>query len=82
MKDFEDECKGNYRLERVNRLLHELRYEVTRAVMERDLEELFSEFFIPINFHNQYKTVRCRFEVSAHTGFGGYEKHVGLKVVK
>lgn len=82
MSDFDEECKGNYRLERINRLLHELKYEITRGIIERDLQELYSEFFVPINYHNQFKTVRCVIDVRGHTGFGGYEKHTGLKVVK
>lgn len=80
--DFDELCKGNYRLERINRLLRELEYEVTRGIIERDVEELAFQFFVPMNFHNQYKTARCSFEITAHTGFGGYEKHTGLKVVK
>lgn len=27
----------NYREERINRLLHELKYEITRGIMERDI---------------------------------------------
>lgn len=80
--DFDELCKTNYRLQRISRLLHELEYEVTRGLMEREVEELGFQFFVPINFHNQYKTVKCSFEITAHTGFGDYEKHTGLKVVK
>lgn len=43
--------KPNYRMERVERLLEELRYEVTRGMMEGDFpdETMGFRFYIPIS---------------------------------
>ena len=38
----------NYRMERITRLLHELRYEVERGLMEREIDETLKfEFIYP-----------------------------------
>ena len=40
----------NFRQERIEKLLHELRYEVERGMMERDIpEEMGFRFYVPIS---------------------------------
>lgn len=42
--------EAQYRKERIERLLHELRYEIERGIMENEIEEHLSfEFIIPIS---------------------------------
>lgn len=41
---------ANYRQERIKRLLHELEYEVTRGIMEREVdEEIGFRFVVPLS---------------------------------
>lgn len=52
----------NYRKERIERLLHELRYEITRGMMERDIEEEMGyRFIVPISKHFSQGVVDCEF---------------------
>jgi hypothetical protein len=46
-----DEEKPNYRMQRVERLLEELKYEVTRGMLEGDLpdETMGFRFYVPIS---------------------------------
>lgn len=55
--------KPNYRMERVERLLEELRYEVTRGMMEGDLpdETMAFSFYVPISKAIPDGTVFCEF---------------------
>ena len=40
----------NFRMERIEKLLHELRYEVERGMMEREIDETISyQFYVPIS---------------------------------
>jgi hypothetical protein len=40
----------NFRQERIEKLLHELRYEVERGMMERDIDETMGfRFYVPIS---------------------------------
>ena len=40
----------NFRQERIEKLLHELRYEVERGMMKRDIpEEMGFRFYVPIS---------------------------------
>jgi hypothetical protein len=52
-----------YRQERIERLLHELRHEVTRGMMEGDLEheEMGFRFYVPISRSIQDGMVFCEF---------------------
>lgn len=52
----------NYRMERVERLLHELRYEVERGIMENEIEEEIQfRFYVPVSRRLKNGTVFCEF---------------------
>lgn len=52
----------NFRQERIEKLLHELEYEVTRGMMEKDIdEELTFRFVVPISSKIPDGVVFCQF---------------------
>jgi hypothetical protein len=52
----------NFRQERIEKLLHELRYEVERGVLERDIPEVISfRFYVPISNSIPDGVVFCEF---------------------
>jgi hypothetical protein len=52
----------NFRRERIDRLLHELRYEVERGMLERDIDETISfRFYVPISNAIPDGVVFCEF---------------------
>ena len=52
----------NFRRERIEKLLHELRYEVERGVLERDIdEEMGFRFYVPISNKIPDGVVFCEF---------------------
>lgn len=52
----------NFRRERIEKLLNELRYEVERGMMERDLdEEMGFRFYVPISQKIPDGVVFCEF---------------------
>lgn len=52
----------NFRRERIEKLLHELRYEVERGMMERDIdEEIGFRFYVPISNKIPDGVVFCEF---------------------
>jgi hypothetical protein len=52
----------NYRQERIERLLHELEYEVTRGMLEGDIpEELGFRFIVPLSRKIPDGVVLCEF---------------------
>lgn len=52
----------NFRKERIEKLLHELRYEVERGMMERDLDESMGfRFVVPISRQIPDGVVHCEF---------------------
>lgn len=54
--------KPNYRFERIERLLEELRYEVTRGMMEREVdEEIGYRFTVPVSNKIEGGVVWCEF---------------------
>lgn len=54
--------KQNYRKERVERLLHELEYEITRGMLEGDLDEHMSfRFIVPVSKKMANGVVHCEF---------------------
>lgn len=53
------------RMERINRLLHELRYEVERGFMESEIDERIGyEFIVPVSRQLSGGVVYCRFETT------------------
>jgi len=54
--------KTNFRQERIEKLLHELRYEVERGMLERDIDEsLGFRFYVPISNQIPDGVVLCEF---------------------
>jgi len=52
----------NFRRERIEKLLHELRYEVERGMLERDIdEEMGFRFYVPISNKIPDGVVFCEF---------------------
>ena len=52
-----------FRKERIEKLLHELRYEVERGMMENEIEETLGfQFVVPISRSIPDGVVACRFE--------------------
>jgi hypothetical protein len=52
----------NFRKERIEKLLHELRYEVERGMMERDIgEEMGFRFYVPVSNKIPDGVVFCEF---------------------
>ncbi len=52
----------NFRMERIQKLLYELRYEVERGMMEREVDEhLGFRFIVPISNTIKDGVVQCEF---------------------
>ena len=52
----------NFRQERIEKLLHELRYEIERGMMERDIDETMGfRFYVPISQRIPDGVVFCEF---------------------
>ena len=52
----------NYRQERIERLLHELQYEIERGMMEREIDEsLAFRFYVPVSQSIPKGVVFCEF---------------------
>ncbi len=52
----------NFRRERIEKLLHELRYEVERGMLERDIDETMGfRFYVPISNVIRDGVVFCEF---------------------
>ena len=54
--------KDNYRLERIERILEELEYEVVRGIMDNEIDEtIMFRFRVPISRHIKDGIVECQF---------------------
>lgn len=74
----------NFRRERIEKLLHELRYEFERGVMERDIEEEMSfRFYVPISRNIPDGVVFCEFRTRPipQYAMNPEDLHPRLKVV-
>jgi hypothetical protein len=73
----------NYRLERIERLLSELRYEVERGMMEREIDETIGfEFYVPISHSIPDGVVHCQFRTRPMSRMFAEPGEPRLKVVK
>jgi hypothetical protein len=53
----------NYREERIERLLYELEYEISRGMMEREINETIThEFYVPFSHTIPKGVVKCAFQ--------------------
>jgi hypothetical protein len=76
---------ANYRQERIERLLNELRYEIERGMMEGEIEEEIGfRFFVPTSKKIPGGCVRCEFRTkpSIDRYLHGDEYEPRLRVVK
>jgi len=78
---------SDYRKERIERLLHELRYEIERGILEREIdEEIGFRFIVPISQKIRDGVVFCEFRTRPCSRYDvlGYEVMAGpkLKLVK
>lgn len=76
--------KLNYRKERIERLLDELQYEITRGMMEGEVEEqLVFTFFVPVSKILLEGVVWCEFRTRPiHRGMMNPQERPKLTVVK
>ena len=72
----------NYRLERIERLLHELQYEVERGMLDHEIDETIAyEFIVPLSRAIPNGIVHCKFSTRPITYYSLQGKR-GLRVVK
>ena len=56
------ENNTNFRMERITKLLHELRHEVERGMMEREIDETIGfRFYVPLSRSISNGVVLCEF---------------------
>jgi len=76
----------SFRQERIEKLLHELRYEIERGMMEREIDETLTfDFIVPISRAIPNGVVQCQFRtrpVHRHMLYLGEDLEPRLKVVK
>jgi len=75
----------NYRRERIERLLAELRYEIERGMLEREISETMSyRFYVPISQAIPGGVVRCQFSTrpTPRMSMDPDDSEPRLKVVK
>lgn len=76
---------SNFRKERIEKLLNELKYEITRGMLEREIDEtLIFKFFVPISKSIPEGIVYCRFETrpTHRINVIGEDFEPKLKIVK
>ncbi|HMF29544.1 MAG TPA: hypothetical protein VKE42_12265 [Candidatus Cybelea sp.] len=80
--------KPNYRMERIERLLTELRYEVERGMLDNEVDEdLIYQFIVPLSRKIKDGVVMCRFETRPFPRFSivlgpAEDREPRLKVIK
>lgn len=77
--------KTNFRKERIEKLLNELRYEVERGILERDIDETMGfRFFVPISQAIPDGVVFCEFHMRPIPRYqlNPYELQPRLKLVE
>lgn len=77
--------EAEYRKERIDRLLHELKYEITRGMMEQEIDEIIGfEFIVPVSQSIKDGVIICKFETTPmphyHLRLGN--KKMNLKLVE
>ena len=73
----------NYRRERIERLLEELRYEVERGMMQGEIDETISyEFIVPISKSIPHGVVYCCFRTRPQLHYPILDNPRGLNIIK
>mgnify|MGYP003633399862 CR=1 FL=1 len=74
---------ATYRKERIERLLNELEYEITRGMMDNEIGERVSfNFVVPISRTYEDGVVQCRFETRPVKGYFSVQPERKLRLVK
>jgi hypothetical protein len=74
---------ANIRQERIERLLHELRYEVERGMMEREIDETMGfQFVVPISRAIPNGIVLCEFRTRPVPSYYAPYEEPRLRLVK
>lgn len=72
-----------YRKERIERLLDELKYEITRGMMDGEIDETLNfRFYVPISKQIHNGVVSCRFETRPEPHYMADTTPPKLRVVK
>ena len=73
-----------YRMERIERLLEELKYEITRGMLEAEIDEYISfRFIVPVSKQLQDGVVKCEFRthpIYAHSMGMDYMEKPQLRI--
>lgn len=75
---------ANYRAERIERLFRELKYEVTRGIMEREIDiSIGFRFYVPNPDGGDSSPIRCEFrsEPDPYNFYGDETRDPQLKVI-
>lgn len=73
----------NPRWQRVERLLKELQYEVTRGMLEGEIDETVSyEFVVPVSKVIHHGVVLCRFWTRPRPRYEAFRDEPRLRLVK
>lgn len=76
---------ANIRKERIEKLLYELRYEVERGMLEREIdEEITFRFIVPLSQVIKNGVVYCEFRTQprSHHDIFGIDKEPRLRVIE
>lgn len=79
---------STYRKERIDRLLHELKYEIMRGMMEREIDETIGfRFVVPVSSQIPGGVVACEFRTRPIPEYDAYafyrdEAEPNIKLVK
>ena len=61
----------NFRRDRIEKLLYELQYEISRGIIEREIDEtLVFQFYVPNSVNIPRGVVFCEFRSRPTTGYG------------
>jgi len=77
--------KAEFRKDRIERLLYELRYEIERGMLERDIDEtLMFKFYVPLSQRIPGGVVKCEFRTRPVPRFEviGNDLEPKLRVIK
>ena len=74
--------RTNFRRERIEKLLHELRYEIERGMLERDIsEEIAFTFYVPLSQSIPNGVVFCQFKTRPLPRLMAWDAEPRLKLV-
>jgi hypothetical protein len=73
----------NFRMQRIEKLLHELRYEIERGMLEQDIDETIGfSFYVPLSYTIPDGVVQCEFRTRPTPRYMMEHSEPRLKLVK